>query len=121
MMIPPKQTFGRVERGVKHCIVSFPGILPRLWNDVMRSSINFGCVWTGYSGSLRSEWFGPWQKNTLDAAEMGCQLIVVQKPNGTLGFAQTDEVHWIEHIKKIPIIRMEPNKLTAFLKSNGYA
>lgn len=119
-LLPTRQTFGRVERGVKHCIVSFPGVLARQWGVVMRSSINFGCVWTGFSGSLRGEWFRPWQNNTIDSYELGCELIVVQKENGTLGNAQTDEVFWIENIKKYPVRRMPPEELEPFLRSNRY-
>lgn len=106
MLMPCEKTMGVVKEGSGYCVVSFPGVLPLLWNKIMKKACNFACVWTGIMGSKKNEWFPPWQRNVEKAYKMGNELIAVKKPDGSFGIAQTEEIDWITNVAKMPLTKM---------------
>lgn len=116
MLMPCQKTDGQVSEDYKVCIVSFPGILPRLWMRILKSKINFGCVWTGIMGSLKSTWFPPWQRNINKAHSLGNRLVAVKRPDGNFGKAQTEEIAWMRTQMDMRIEEMTPDECERLLR-----
>jgi len=115
MLMPCQKTDGQVSDRYNVCIVSFPGILPRLWMKILKAPINFGCVWTGIMGSLKSTWFPPWRANIKKANSLGNRLIAVKRPDGNWGKAQHEEVSWMRTQMNMTIEEMTPDECERLL------
>ena len=74
-------------------IASMPGSDAEVYNFVtyvcMEDGMSFGIVWEENWAKL---WFYVWKTRQLEAHRAGKNLIVLTKPDGSLGFNQSTEV-----------------------------
>ena len=96
----PSQTDGRIVRGARSCIVSFPASVgSHYWNNMIQEdTVSYACVWTGKADSTVDEWFGQWQRNCKEANDRGQEFLVYYNEHRVpvFGDGQSLELRWLD-------------------------
>jgi hypothetical protein len=123
--MPGRPTHGKISQNTDACIVSFPGVREKEWDQLVdgKHMLDWAVVYDtdvpeeetltklmkrvkdGWSGSEWSRvqkllpgepWFQKWWDNVQAKNKMGGELVVITKEDGTLGGYQTAELKWLD-------------------------